>query len=194
MNYESNKARQELQDWIEAQNFTIFGTLKFTSGTLINPERSDKIICGYFNALDRAYFGNATCNVGMRHPRLVFKQFGTSGTNIHYHFLARPINNPDLFAKLAQQQWAKMGSWTISAADTWIERVRSSRMSAAYILHEYGKMGADTLCLGASTLAAPPRCPRSFRNMAQLRRLLKLYSADQDPQELDERHDLPHLT
>lgn len=67
MNYVDNEAWQQLRGWIAEQGFTIFGTIKFTDGTIARDTRGEKIVCAYFNALDRAYFGNAGDNVGMRH-------------------------------------------------------------------------------------------------------------------------------
>ncbi|WP_170528530.1 hypothetical protein [Ruegeria arenilitoris] len=174
MNYAENRAWTELQKWIEKQGFTVFGTLKFTDGLMAGDVRAEKIVCAYFNALDRAYFGNAVDNVGMRHKRLVFKHLGTSGTNLHYHFLAKPSTDASLFSKLARQQWAKMSSWTIGADDTKIGPVCSNKAASSYVLHEYAKLGADCICLPASSLNSPARNPLSYRNLAQLRRLLSL--------------------
>jgi hypothetical protein len=44
----------------------------------------EKLVQQFFCALDRAYYGNAVTNVGMRHDRIVFKHMGTSQQNLHY--------------------------------------------------------------------------------------------------------------
>ncbi|WP_170381169.1 hypothetical protein [Ruegeria atlantica] len=175
MNYADNKAWHQLRHWIEQQGFTVFGTLKFFDGTATNEARGEQTVRNCLNALDRAYYGKAVENVGMRHKRLVFKHLGTSGANLHYHFLAKPNSNPKLYAELARLQWAKMNKWTISAEETQIDAVRSNKAASAYVLHEYGKLGADSICLSASSLNPPPRNPLSYRNLAQLRRLLRLH-------------------
>jgi len=188
MNYVDNDAWRQLRGWIGKQGFTVFGTIKFTDGSIAGDARGEKIVCAYFNALDRAYFGNAVDNVGMRHKRLVFKHFGQSGTNLHYHFLAKPSTDPKLYAELARQQWAKMGSWTMGANDTLIEPIRNNDAASAYVLHEYAKQGADCICLSASSLKSPTRNPRNYRNLAQLRRLLNLqvWGASENEHNADE--------
>lgn len=176
MNYADIKAWQQLQCWIEQQGFTVFGTLKFFDGTATDEARGEQTVRNCLSALDRAYYGKAVENVGMRHKRLVFKHLGTSGTNLHYHFLAKPNSDPKLYAELAKLQWAKMNKWTMSAAETQIEAVRSNKAASAYVLHEYGKLGADSICLSASSLNPPTRNPLSYRSLAQLRRLLRLHT------------------
>ncbi len=174
MNYADNKTWKELQKWIEEQSFSVFGTLKFTDGFVVGDARAEKIVCAYLNALDRVYFGNAVDNVGMRHKRLVFKHLGTSGSNLHYHFLAKPSTDASLFSKLARQQWARMSSWTIGADETKIGPVCCNKAASTYVLHEYAELGADCICLPASSLNSPARNPLNYRNLAQLRRLLSL--------------------
>ncbi len=183
MNYADNKAWLQLQCWIAQQGFTVFGTLKFFDGTATNETRGEQTVRNCLSALDRAYYGKAVENVGMRHKRLVFKHFGTSGKNLHYHFLAKPNSDPKLYAELARLQWAKMNRWTMSAEETLIDTVRSNKAASAYVLHEYGKLGADCICLSASSLSPPTRAPLSYRNLSQLRRLLRLHNLGAD--ELD---------
>lgn len=175
MNYVDKNKLVELKRWVREQQFTVFGTLKFTDGTVVSDEHGERTVRAYFNALDRAYFGNAVSNTGMRHKRIVFKHYGTSGANLHYHFLAKPCTDPTLYVQLARRQWAKMSGWTMSLDDTVIERVRSETAVASYVLHEFSMLGTDSLCLSASSLTPPTRSPNQFRNLAQLRRLLRLH-------------------
>ncbi|WP_170375262.1 hypothetical protein [Ruegeria atlantica] len=180
MNYDDSEARSKLRDWLVAQDFTVFGTLKFTDGSELTDTHGERTVRAFFSALDRAYFGHAVENVGMRHKRVVFRHTGISNTNLHYHFLAKPHTAPLLYAQLASKQWAKMSSWTMGASNTQIELVRSEEATATYILHEYGKQGADCICLSASSLQPPSRSAHSYRNLAQLRRLLKLQQNEAD--------------
>lgn len=174
MNYGNREAYSKLKEWLVAQGFTVFGTLKFTDGTELTDANGERTVRAFFSALDRAYFGHAVENVGMRHTRVVFRHTGISNTNLHYHFLAKPHTDPQLYMQLAAKQWSKMSSWTMNAGDTQIERVRSREATATYILHEYAKQGADCICLSASSLHAPTRPARQYRNLAQMRRLLRL--------------------
>ncbi|WP_171134962.1 hypothetical protein [Ruegeria sp. HKCCD7221] len=177
--YETN-THLELSDWIASQHFSVFGTLKFTDGFEISEFTAEPILKRYFCMLDRAYYGNAATNVGMRHQRLVFKHLGSSGQNLHYHFLAKPYTDPQLFSHLARKQWASMGSWTMSEQNTQIGPVLSNQAASKYVLHEYRSLGPDCLLLAASNLTPPSRDPLKFRNLAQLRRLLKLQQREDD--------------
>ncbi|AGI74419.1 hypothetical protein OA238_c45550 [Octadecabacter arcticus 238] len=136
--------------------------------------------------MDRAYYGNAATNVGMRHNRVVVKHMGKSGTNLHYHFLAKPDMDLALFADLARKQWAHMSSWTMGFADTDIAAVRSNKGSSIYMLHEYDKLGADTVFLQASALNAPKYSPLKYRNIRQMRRLLAIQSLSTKEIEYDD--------
>ena len=83
MHHLQKQERDEIAEWLIAQDFTVFGTLKFTDGTSISREHGDKIVRTYFNALDRTYFGHAVGNSNVRHQRVVFVHTGISGTNLH---------------------------------------------------------------------------------------------------------------
>ena len=187
MNYaEIEKEHRALTDWMVETNWQVFGTLKFTDGSAISLRRAENLVCKYFNKLDRAYYGNAATNVGMRHNRVVVKHMGKSGTNLHYHFLAKPDMDLALFADLARKQWAHMSSWTMGFADTDIAAVRSNKGSSIYMLHEYDKLGADTVFLQASALNAPKYSPLKYRNIRQMRRLLAIQSLSTKEIEYDD--------
>lgn len=157
---------------------TVFGTLKFSDGTMLSDAVGNKYIRRFFGALDRAYYGNAANNAGMmRHRRLVFRHRGICGTNLHYHFLAKPASCPIAFADLARRQWACMGGWTTNYDDTQIEQARDVKATSTYVAHEFERLGADCICLSASHLKPPAQSHSSYRGMPQLRRLLKLQNS-----------------
>ena len=193
MNYEENsKQRKAMAAWMAEKDFSIFGTLKTTDGTALHEAGGEKLVQQFFCALDRAYYGNAVTNVGMRHHRIVFKHMGTSQQNLHYHFLAKPHTDPTLFAQLAKKQWAKMGRWTAGWQETEIELVRCSAAASNYMVHEFGTLGSDTICLPASSFKEPARDPLSFRGLAQIRRLLSLqnYGSDENEHSAEDDHAL----
>jgi hypothetical protein len=179
MKYAENKKQQQaMAAWLETREFTVFGTLKFTNGFAVHDARGEKIVRQYFCALDRVYYGNASTYMGMRHNRIVFKHMGTSQENLHYHFLAKPHTDPTLFAQLAKKQWAKMGSWTAGWEKTEIDSVRCNSAASNYMVHEFHTLGADTICLPASSYNASTSDPLRFRSLAQMRRLLTLQNFD----------------
>lgn len=173
MNYAKNKIEQDaLAQWLTDGNFTVFGTLKFTDGTAIGRVEADRLVQRLFNKLDRTYFGNATTNVGMRHSRIVFRHMGTSQANLHYHFLAKPMADPTLYAQLARITWADLSGWTMGYEDTKVEVVRDRVATSKYIVHEYDQLGADSFTVQASSLSTPKYPAHKYRGIAQLRRLL----------------------
>ena len=168
-----------LVDWLAEQNFTVFGTLKFTDGYNIHDRLAEKLVRRYFNALDRAYYGNAVTNSNARHSRAVFLHKGASQENTHYHFLATPNADAVLFCNLARKLWAGLDTHTMGYLDTQIKLVQHNEGSANYMLHEYKHLGANTLFTAATHIGTSNIHATRYRNMSQLRRLLKLDSYEQ---------------
>jgi len=169
-----------LAEWLAAKDFTIFGTLKFTDGYNINDQLAEKLVRKYFSALDRVYYGNAVTNNNVRHSRAVFLHKGSSQQNTHFHFLAKPKSDPALFCRLARKQWAGLDTHTMGFLDTQIEPVRDNVAAANYMLHEYQKLGSNTIFTPATCLSTSNIPSTKYRNIHQLRRLLKLDSFGQD--------------
>ena len=119
--------QQALAEWLAAQNFTVFGTLKFTDGFDIYDKLAEKLVRRYFNTLDRTYYGNAVANNNVRHSRAVFLHKGASQENIHYHFLAKPNTDALLFCKLARKQWAGLGTHTMGYLNTQIGLIQENK-------------------------------------------------------------------
>jgi len=172
--------QQALADWLAKQHFTVFGTLKFTDGFEIYDKLAEKLVLRYFSALDRAYYGSAVKNSNVGHSRAVFLHKGASQENIHYHFLAKPNTDALLFCKLARKQWAGLGTRTMEYLDTQIGLVRNNDAAANYMVHEYKQLGPNTLFAAASHINASTISIEKYRNMHQLRRLLKLDSLERD--------------
>ena len=114
----------------------------------------------------------------VRHERAVFLHKGTSQQNTHYHFLAKPKTDASLFCRLARKQWAALSTHTMGYLDTQIETVQSNEAAANYMLHEYKSLGANTLFTPATHINAANIPVAKYRNIFQLRRLLKLESLE----------------
>ena len=48
--------QQALADWLAEQNFTVFGTLKFTDGFEIYDKLAEKLVRRYFVSVRRLHF------------------------------------------------------------------------------------------------------------------------------------------
>lgn len=173
------KQKDALADWLIEQKFTVFGTLKYTDGYNIHDKFAEKSVCKFFNILDRAYYGNAVTNNNVRHNRVVFLHKGSSNENTHYHFLAKPATSTALFCSIARKQWAGLDSHTMGFLDTQIGLIEHHEGAEHYMLHEYRRLGADTIFTRATHLNTTNVNVSKYRNMHQLRRLIKLDSVEQ---------------
>jgi hypothetical protein len=65
--------------WLEAEPWTIFGTLKFTDGQKISVERALELARVYWQRLDTIYFGAQVRRNNIRIERAVFLTNGPHG-------------------------------------------------------------------------------------------------------------------
>jgi hypothetical protein len=73
MTYEQRKQeRQALIEHLLAQDWNVFGTLKFVNGRTIGRSSADKLLRSYWNKMDRLMFGKAAERQNMRVPRWCF--------------------------------------------------------------------------------------------------------------------------
>ena len=162
--------KSELARWLEETSWQIFGTLKFTNGQDISEQRAFADLRRFFNQLDKLYMGDKMVEAGHRIERAVFKQFGSSGENLHYHFVARPNANPHQFCVTARCIWEETSRFTMGYENTWISEVQDSNSAVHYCLHEYMALGADTLCLSTTHRSEEHPMPKPIH---RLRRLLR---------------------
>ena len=97
MTYEQRKQeRQALIEHLLAQDWNVFGTLKFVNGRTIGRSSADKLLRSYWNKMDRLMFGKAAERQNMRLPRWCFAHEGSDSENFHVHFaLQAPILDVD---------------------------------------------------------------------------------------------------
>jgi hypothetical protein len=72
MTYEQRKQeRQALIEHLLAQDWNVFGTLKFVNGRTIGRDSADKLLRSYWNKIDRLMFGKAAERQNMRRATMV---------------------------------------------------------------------------------------------------------------------------
>ena len=105
MTYEQRKQeRQALIDHLLAQDWNVFGTLKFVNGRTISRSSADKLLRSYWNKMDRLMFGKAAERQNKRVPRWCFAHEGSDSENFHVHFaLQAPIPDVDHMCCVAQR-------------------------------------------------------------------------------------------
>ncbi|GHA60310.1 hypothetical protein GCM10008927_27300 [Amylibacter ulvae] len=171
MNHSNSYKQQEaIIDWLNDKNWQVFGTLKFLDGHSISKEIAEKDINNFFNRLDRTYLGSNLVKDNNRIERFVFYHTGKSGSNIHFHFLAKPNCQIDFFCKTAKCLWEATSKHSVPYEHLIIDEIRSKKGATRYCLHEYPKLGENTLYLPA-THRKPTAM--SSNSLHRIRRLLK---------------------
>jgi hypothetical protein len=156
MNFaECKKQQQDMAAWLVGKKFTVFGTLKFTFGHNVTDRHGEKLLRKFFNKLDIIYLGSNLVDSGCRIERAVFMQTGTSGSNLHYHFLAKPIGDINFFCETARCVWAETSDFTMSFKHTVVDEVRNLEACGMYCGHEFWVHGADTIVLAVTHNSGP---------------------------------------
>lgn len=130
------RSKQEIIQWVADSEFSVFGSLLFHKDATVNVERRFKLLRLYWNKLDRVFWGNNASRSGLRVQRHVALHYGTSGANLHAHFVAQPVGDCQLFCKVARQLWCDLAVETIGIKETQIELAKDPVGAAAYLFHE----------------------------------------------------------
>jgi hypothetical protein len=155
MGFEQRKQeRQALVQHLLAQDWNVFGTLKFVNGRTIGRETADKLLRSYWNKIDRVMFGKVAERQNMRVQRWCFAHEGSDHENFHVHFvMPSPLQDTEHMCCLLNALWAQHHAQTAPLAKNWIMPVQDREFVASYVTHEYWRMGSDTildnLCWGA---------------------------------------------
>lgn len=122
--------------WLEAEPWTIFGTLKFTDGQKISVERALGLARVYWQRLDTIYFGAQVERNNIRIERAVFLQMGriSDSTNAHFHFVANPPAS-EIFPDIATHIWERLDRWC-DGTRSWIELLHTPEAAARYVRRE----------------------------------------------------------
>jgi len=147
MTYEQRKQeRQALIDHLLAQDWNVFGTLKFVNGRTVGRETANKILRSYWNKVDRVIYGKAAERQNMRLPCWCFAHEGSDHENFHVHFVLK-ADTPDTehMCCLLNAVWAQHHTQTAPLAKNWIMPVQDRAAVASYVTHEYWRMGSDTI-------------------------------------------------
>ena len=138
--------RQALVQHLLAQDWDVFGTLKFVNGRTIGRETANKLLRSYWNKIDRVMFDKAAERQDMRVPRWCFAHEGADSENFHVHFvMPSPLLDTEQMCCLLNAVWAQHHTQTAPLAKNWIMPVQDRAAVASYVTHEYWRMGSDTI-------------------------------------------------
>ena len=146
MTYQQRKQeRQALIDHLLAQDWNVFGTLKFVNGRTIGRSSADKLLRSYWNKMDRLMFGKAAERQNKRVPRWCFAHEGSDSENFHVHFaLQAPIPDVDHMCCTLNAVWAQHHNQTAPLFKNWITPVIDRTAVASYLTREYWRLGSHT--------------------------------------------------
>ena len=147
MGFEQRKReRQTLVQHLLAQDWNVFGTLKFVNGRTIGRETADKLLRSYWNKVDRVIYGKAAERQNMRVPRWCFAHEGADYENFHVHFvMPSPLQDTEHMCCLLNAIWAQHHTQTAPLVKNWIMPVKDRAAVTSYVTHEYWRMGSDTI-------------------------------------------------
>jgi len=147
MGFEQRKReRQALVQHLLAQDWDVFGTLKFVNGRTIGRETANKLLRSYWNKIDRVIYGKAAERQNMRVPRWCFAHEGSDSENFHVHFVMQSaLQDTEHMCCVLNAVWAQHHAQTAPLAKNWIMPVQDHATVAGYVTHEYWRMGSDTI-------------------------------------------------
>ena len=147
MGFEQRKQeRQALVQYLLAQDWNVFGTLKFVNGRTIGRESANKLLRSYWNKVDRIIYGKAAERQNMRVARWCFAHEGADHENFHVHFvMPSPLQDTEHMCCLLNAIWAQHHTQTAPLAKNWIMPVQDRAAVTSYVTHEYWRMGSDTV-------------------------------------------------
>ena len=146
MRFEQRKQeRQALSEHLLAQDWNVFGTLKFVNGRTIGRSSADKLLRSYWNRIDRSFFGKAAERQNMRVPRWCFAHEGSDSENYHVHFVLKAATpDTEQMCCVLNAVWAQHHAQTAPLAKNWITPVTDRTAVASYLTREYWRLGSDT--------------------------------------------------
>ena len=147
MRFEQRKQeRQALVQHLMAQDWNVFGTLKFVNGRTIGVRLPTNSCAATGTKMDRVIYGKAAERQNMRVPRWCFAHEGSDSENFHVHFVMKSaLQDTDHMCCLLNAVWAQHHAQTAPLAKNWIMPVQDRAAVASYVTHEYWRMGSDTI-------------------------------------------------
>ena len=147
MGFEQRKQeRQGLVQHLLAQEWDVFGTLKFVNGRTIGRQTAHKLLRSYWNKMDRIIYGKAAERQNLRVPRWCFAHEGADSENFHIHFvMLSPLQNKEQMCCVMNAVWAQYHAQTAPLAKNWIIPAQDRAAVVSYVTHEYWRVGSDTI-------------------------------------------------
>lgn len=172
MNAQLKRELRDLKQHLLAQQWNVFGTLKFVNGRTIGRETADLLLRSYWNRIDRVFFGRAAERQNIRVPRWCFAHEGSDAENFHVHFaLLSPLGDVALTCAVLNAAWTQHHLQTAGLEKNWGMPVISRSRVVNYLTREYWRLGSATLLDHISSSSANPAAMAKFADDAQAKRI-----------------------
>ena len=146
MTQQRRQERRAVMDDLLAQDWNVFGTLKFLNGRTIGRHSADKLLRLYWNRADRVFFGKSAERQNLRIPRWCFAHEGSDSENFHVHFaLLSPLSDVEHACCVLNAMWAQLHTQTAPLAKNWVMPVTDRSAVAQYLTKEYWRLGSKTV-------------------------------------------------
>jgi hypothetical protein len=146
MTQQRRQERRAVMDDLLAQDWNVFGTLKFVNGRTIGRHSADKLLRLYWNRVDRVFFGKSAERQNLRIPRWCFAHEGSDSENFHVHFaLLSPVSDVEHACCVLNAMWAQLHTQTAPLAKNWVMPVTDRSAVAQYLTKEYWRLGSKTV-------------------------------------------------
>jgi hypothetical protein len=162
--------QQAMRDWVVAEGYDTFCTLKFKNGYDIDERQAERVVQLFLQRVDRAYWGKQVERANLRCPRFVFKQRGISRHNTHFHAVIQAQGDVYTFLQVLRSTWAQFNETCVETSR--FEKARNTVATGTYCTHEWAYLGSDTFC-DTLTHTASTAGAHTGTNIHRLRRLLK---------------------
>lgn len=163
------KEQQAVRNWVVAEGYEIFCTLKFKNGYDIDEIHAERVVQLFLQRIDRTYWGNRANTQNLRCPRFVFKQRGISRQNTHFHIVIETQGDAFAFIQVLSSTWARFNEACPNTS--YFQKARSTEATGTYCTHEWAQLGSETFCANLSH-TAPTAGTHKGNNIHKLRRLL----------------------
>lgn len=144
------KGYKELVDYVEEGKWQIFGTLTFRYD--VDFIQAEKTLNTFWNIIDRKLFGNLSYRKNIRTKRICALQTGRLNNNKHIHFVANTIEGVDVDDFILILKFLWINKIKTAGQHLRIEKIKNLQATSKYLLHEYGKLGTDTLATTCSNI------------------------------------------
>ena len=165
-----NNAHQVMRDWVVSAQHEIFFTLKLKNGYDISDVHAERVVRQFLNRIDRIYWGKQVAAHNQRCPRFVFKQYGKSGYNTHFHVVM--ATDSDIYTQLQilRSTWAQFAE--TCSISSHFEKAHNTQATGTYCTHEWAHLGNETFCDQLSHTSSSAGT-YTGKKIHKLRRLLK---------------------